>query len=421
MKKPSFVTILFASLATLAIGSAPNPALAQRRGHGSHGGGFHGGGLHGGSHGHSFHGLGGHFGGGGHAHIFGSGRQFHGGGHQFHNGGGGRGFFSGKGFHGSDRGNFSRRNFGSGMYSGRTSSRGFSATPFNNSRRAFSSEMFRSSGSVVSRQWRSFGGSRFASFGRPAGASAFGEGAGWHSFGNRENSFASAQGESHPWQGSGWRSWGGPGERTSVRESGWTAFSRGSASRWEPGRFGNSRAFAGTRPGGRSSAISIDRVLSNFETRFSHSPARRFSFADSRFGSRSFGRSGFGDRHGFYGGERGFGDGEFWSGDNGGGYSLLPDLFGLAFDFGGLAVRGLNLLGGAGLNLLASALSGDTGYGGAGYGGAGYGSYEGFGGYGGYSVGFAPAPPLVPLIPVSPYWTPVPTLFAPPGGVFFPR
>lgn len=86
-------------------------------------------------------------------------------------------------------------------------------------------------------------------------------------------------------------------------------------------------------------------------------------------------------------------------------------------------MRGLNLLGGAGLNLLASALSGDTGYGGPGYGGSGYGSYEGFGGSGGYSVGFdaAAPPPLMPWAPLYPYGTPVGVPYGPESGPFGPR
>ena len=414
MKNASLVSILFAILVAVGLASTANPAMGQHHGRGSHGGGshsggFHGGGFHGGSHGHSFRGMG-HFNRGGHAHGFG-------GGHGSYGGGSRRNFLSSRGFHGSGgrRGeNIAGRNFEGGTYAGRASSRASAATPFGHSRRTFSSDAFRNSGSVANRQWRSFGNSGYAFFGSLRGASAsVGDGQ-WQSFGNRGN-FASttARGWSNSWQGSASRTWDGQSDSRPASGAGWSTFSRSGAGGSDFNRMRDSRAFAEVSPSGRGSAISSGRVLSNFGTRFSHSPAGRYSLADSRFGSRSWSsdRAEFGNRRGFHEGERSFGGGELWSNGNGDEFSFFPDLLGLALGLGNFALRGFNLFG-EGLNLLGSAFGSDTGYGNYG----GYGGFGGSGAYGGYDVGFNVVSP-----PLSPYWVPTVVPYALEGGIFCPR
>ena len=197
-------------------------------------------------------------------------------------------------------------------------------------------------------------------------------------------------------------------DRFLARCGSWAGSNRGMAF--------SGRTFAQLRT--MESAISPGRVLSNFEdSRFRNSASSRFSFSNSRLGSRGsqFESSAFGrrdqfrdSRYRFRDGGAGFGRESSFGGDD---FSFVPDLLSLALGFGNLALRGPGLLGpgllgpgllGLGLNLLDSVFADFGGSGGSGSYGSypasgeyrGPGGYGAIGGYGG-TMGSA-----------SPYWGP---------------
>ena len=310
MSKFSPASLVFASLFSLALSCAPNPAFAQHGGRGSHGG-SHGGSSHGGgSHG------GGHFHGGGGGHSSHAGGGFHGGsshgsGH-FHAGGGGHSSRSSGGFRSG--GNSKIRNSRSAMSGGHSQKSAGSrvtAPNFNHSSRLSSSRVLEAHDSSAHYSgWRSFGNRSNSSAIAARGSSTFASDAQWHSFGNRGNSsFTAARGSLNSWQGGGERSWNAPSRQMPANNSGFSSFSRNAAPMW-----GSSRGFAGSdrrfaEPASRASgsAISASRVLANMErTRFGNSAARWPSFSNDRLGSNfsGFESPEFGGRHRFGGGGR---------------------------------------------------------------------------------------------------------------------
>jgi hypothetical protein len=383
MTKFSPASLVFASLLSLALSCAPNPAFAQHGGRGSHGG-SHGGSSHGGgSHG------GGHFHGGGGGHSSHGGGGFHGGsshgsGH-FHAGGGGYSSRSSGGFRSS--GNFSGRNSRSGM-SGGHSQKGagsrVTAPNFNHSSRLSSSRGLEvhDSGTHYS-GWRSFGNRVNSSAITARGSSTFASDAQWHSFGNRGNSsFTAVRGSLNSWQGGGERSWGGQSRQMPANNSGFSSFSRNAAPMWGSNRgfAGSERRFAEPASRASGSAIPASRVLANMErTRFGNSAARWPSFSNDRLGSSfsGFESPEFGGRHRFGGGGRFFDGDSSFGGDP---FSILRDLLGFALTIGSFGTRGFGLVG-LGVNLLES----------------GFGNSGGYGGYGGFAC--TPGP-------IAPYWGP---------------
>lgn len=371
MKKSTLLRLLFALFAAAAIACAPNPAFAQRGGHGGGGGGFHGGGGGGGS----FHG-GGSFGGGGH---------YSGGGHAsgtYRGGGFARAPRSGGSYYGHPggyAGNHTFYNAGHSYGANGMNARRPGVAPPSNVRFGPSSS------------FRGFGG-------RSGPSSAYrAPENGWHSFGSPSNSSAV--------RGSASRFAGGPRSPSLTANRAIDAGPRASNSRNWAGQ-GHSVWVTTPRSGSFSgSAISTNHALSSIQsshsnslfasrTRFNSSAALhngmrlggplqvhpetgfRSGFATlsgsphpfNQFGYRGFGTIGIGNRGWGGFGNRGFGFDGF--GRRWGGWGC----FGCGFGWG----WGLGWGWGSGI-----------GFGWGGYWGPGWGGFwsPGWGGYWGYPYG----------------------------------
>ncbi len=259
MTKPTFLKILFATVAAIAFACAPNPAYAQRGG-GGHGGG---GGSHGGGGG--FHG-----GGGGGGFRGGGGGSFHGGGGGGRPSGGGfrassgpRGSFSGGSFRGAEPRSTARMGSGPSQRSS-----GFSSRSFNNSARS-----------------SSFRGGNFGA--EPAQRNSFASaprgganpGSGWHSFGNSGSGGRGAPMATH--EIGNVRSSGLSGGQNFARADGqWHGFGNSGNSSFNGRSAGNSNFAAGR-------GMSTHAPSAGFNTnRFAASAARPGNSRFSSFSSR---------------------------------------------------------------------------------------------------------------------------------------
>lgn len=262
MKKSTLLRLLFALFAAAAIACAPNPAFAQRGGHGGGGGGSHGGGgggFHGGGGGGgSFHGGGSFGGGGGH---------FGGGGHYS---GGGRASNSYRG------GGFARAPRSGGSYYGHPGGYSGNHTFYNGGHSYGANSMnARRPGVAPPSNVRFGGSSSFRSFGGRSGpSSAFrAPENGWHSFGPAANSSAT--------RGSTSRFGGNPHSPNLTANRPMDPGSRASNSRNWAGQ-GHSIWAASPRSGSFSgSAISTNHALSSI--RSSH--ANSLFASNARFNS----------------------------------------------------------------------------------------------------------------------------------------
>jgi hypothetical protein len=322
MMTPRVSNLLFTAIVTLALACAPNPVCGQHHGRGSRGGGgSHSGGSRGGrSH-----------------------------------GGGGGGF---------------RR--GGGHYGGNSLHRGLSATP-----RQMSGGSYRQFGGLAPRpnSNSTYAGSRSAGWngsrstngraGRGLGSSvarAIAPGTHAPSMNYSSNRPPNATLTSRSWSGQGQSSWASTPRSPSSFNS-----------NRPPNATSVSRSWSGQ---GQSSWASTPRLTSSFASNH-----RLLNFGDSRFGNSAFGHSyssksksrtrssdsrfspsRFGGAHQFDPGATSFNLGTSFGGDE---FSFVPNLFGLALDFGGFGLRGLSLLdsgltgfGLQSLDLLGSGLGG---------------------------------------------------------------
>jgi hypothetical protein len=297
MSKPTVSKLLLTSFVTIALAGAPKPAFGQHNGRGSHGGG--------GSHSSGSRGGGRPRGGGG-----------------FHLG---RGLFGGKGF-----------------------GRGLSASP--RQRKGGSSRSFGRSGSrpksnsayVGGRSGRSnrppITGSTSRSWSRQAQSP----------WANPPRSASSFNSHRPPITGPPPRSW------SRQTQSSWANPSRSASSfnsNRPPATGSASRSWSRQT---QSSWASLSRSRLSFNTNRRLSNSRNSRFGNSAFGHSSFSNSRVGSSVPIFGSSRFAGAHHFDSSADsfnressfdGGDFSFIPDLFGLALNLGGFGLRGLALLG----------------------------------------------------------------------------
>jgi hypothetical protein len=297
MSKPKVSKLLLTSFVTIALAGTPKPAFGQHNGRGSHGGGgSHSSGSRGG------------------------GRPRSGGG--FHLG---RGLFGGKGFGRGLSASPRQRNGGWSRSFGRSGPRPKSNSAYVGGRSGRSNRL-PITGST-SRSWSHQAQSSWAN--PPRSASSFNS--------NRPPAVGSA---SRSWSRQTQSSWANPPRSASSFNSNRSP-AVGSASRsWSRQTQSSWANLSGSRL-----SFNPNRRLSNSRnSRFGNSAFGHSSFSNSRVGSSVpiFGSSRFAAAHHFDSSADSF---NRESSFDGGDFSFIPDLFGLALNLGGFGLRGLALLG----------------------------------------------------------------------------
>jgi hypothetical protein len=341
MSIPTVLRALFTSFVALALTAAPTLAFGKHRGGGSRGGGgsHHGssrggGGFHGSNRG----GGGFHLGGGGH-----SGRK------SFRSTRSAAPRQTGGGSYSRFGGSANRANINSGYFGGRAASlngpRSINATA---GRRLISSDM-RATAAGTYAPPRNFGSNRPPSPESPSQSWSAGRQSSRTATSRAATSFNSNR---PPTAVSAPRNWSGQGQSSMASAPRSKSFSN---SNRPPSAASTSRSWSGH---GEFSSANALRSTSFFDrnsgisnpgnSRFGNSSLRHSSFSHSRTSSSvaRFGTSRFGDAHQFDRGGPSFHGGNSFGGDD---LSFVPDLFGLALNFGAFGLRGLGLLG-TGLN-----------------------------------------------------------------------
>jgi hypothetical protein len=331
MSKPTVSKLLLTSFVTIALAGAPKPAFGQHNGRGSHGGGA--------------------------SHSSGSrgGGRLRSGGGGFHLG---RGLFGGKGFGRGLSASPRQRNGGSSRSFGRSGSRPKSNSAYVGGRSGRSNRP-PITGST-SRSWSRQAQSSWAN--PPRSAFSFSS--------NRPPAAGSA---SRSWSRQTQSSWANPprsafsfnSNRPPAAGSASRSWSRQAQSSWaNPPRSASS--FNSNRPPAAGSASrswsrqAQSSWASLSRSRLSFNPNRRLSNSrNSRFGNSAFGHSSFSNsrvgssvpvfRSSQFAGAHHFDSSadsfNRESSFDGGDFSFIPDLFGLALNLGGFGLRGLALLG----------------------------------------------------------------------------
>ena len=298
MSNPTVSKLLLTSFVTIALAVAPKPAFGQHNGRGSHGGG---------------------------------------GSHSSGSRGGGRPRSGGGGFH------FGRRLFG-----GKGFGRGLSASP--RQRKGGSSRSFGRSGFRPKRNSAYVGGRSGRSNRLPIAGSTSRS---WShqaqsSWANPPRSASSFNSNRPPAVGSASRSW------SRQTQSSWANPPR-SASSFNPNRppaVGSASRSWSRQTQSSWASLSGSRLYFNPNRRLSNS--RNSRFGNSAFGHSSFSNSRVGSSVPIFGSSRFAGAQHFDSSADsfnressfdGGDFSFIPDLFGLALNLGGFGLRGLALLG----------------------------------------------------------------------------
>jgi hypothetical protein len=298
MSKPTVSKLLLTSFVTIALAGAPKPAFGQHNGRGSHGGG--------GSHSSGSRGGGRPRSGGGGFHL-------------------GRGLFGGKGFGRGLSASPRQRKGGSSRSFGRSGSRPKSSSAYVGGRSGRSNRP-QISGST----WRSWSRQAQSSWANPPrSASSFDS--------NRPQITGSAP-----------RSW------SRQTQSPWASLSRSRLSfnpNRPPATGSASRSWSRQT---QSSWASLSRSRLSFNPNRRLSNSRNSGFGNSAFGHFSFSNSRVGSSIPIFGSSRFAGAHHFDSSVDsfnressldGGDFSFIPDLLGLALNLGGFGLRGLALLG----------------------------------------------------------------------------